>query len=311
MSTPSPGTQKSTPAPATPTVASLAKQIEALTLDTTQRFQAAEATINERADIVKALQKKKAKIAMPPRYGGDPLKLKAWLAQCRAYFDYYEDQVSSLPTPYTPNPCPASYQFIDNIKDDLVSPVFTANLKHSIEGNYNFGYLNASEYIPNPNSSPEDQGIAYAPIDPKSVYWTFLATGYGVGPPIENFEPTAKTADTGTTLLLVPSQIVRAYYARVTGSVYDPFWAGMIIPCEAELPDFSFYIGPGGSTYRGVVPGRYMNYVSFNGSHCYGGIQSSDGIGFAVFGALLIKSQFVVFDVGGKRIGFAGKELAT
>ncbi|KAM7213658.1 hypothetical protein V8F06_010979, partial [Rhypophila decipiens] len=35
---------------------------------------------------------KKAKIAMPPRYGGDPLKLKAWLAQCRVYFDYYEDQ---------------------------------------------------------------------------------------------------------------------------------------------------------------------------------------------------------------------------
>ncbi|KAM7209114.1 hypothetical protein V8F06_014904, partial [Rhypophila decipiens] len=92
MSTPSPSTQKSTPAPATPTVASLAKQIEALTLDTTQRFQAAEAAINERADIAKALQKKKAKIAMPPRYGGDPLKLKAWLAQCRAYFDYYEDQ---------------------------------------------------------------------------------------------------------------------------------------------------------------------------------------------------------------------------
>ncbi|KAM7182555.1 hypothetical protein V8F33_014223, partial [Rhypophila sp. PSN 637] len=76
MSTPSPGTQKSTPAPATPIIASLAKQIEALTLDTTQRFQAAEATINKRADIVKALQKKKAKIAIPPRYGGDPLKLK-------------------------------------------------------------------------------------------------------------------------------------------------------------------------------------------------------------------------------------------
>ncbi|KAK4207686.1 endothiapepsin [Rhypophila decipiens] len=226
---------------------------------------------------------------------------------------------------------PTSRTFIDNIKDDLVSPVFTANLKHSIEGNYNFGYLNASEYIPNPNSPPADEGIAYAPIDPKSVYWTFLATGYGVGPPVNDFEPTAKTgnpvivgqslmainrtytaiADTGTTLLLVPSQIVRAYYARVTGSVYDPFWAGMIFPCEAELPDFSFYIGPGGSTYRGVVPGRYMNYVSFNGSHCYGGIQSSDAIGFAVFGVLLIKSQFVVFDVGQKRIGFAGKELTT
>ncbi|KAM7194852.1 Aspartic peptidase domain containing protein [Rhypophila sp. PSN 637] len=198
---------------------------------------------------------------------------------------------------------PTSRTFIENIKDDLVSPVFTANLKHSIEGNYNFGYLNAAT----------DEGIAYAPIDPKSVYWTFLATGYGVGPPLDDFEPTTKTAiaDTGTTLLLLPSQIVRAYYARVTGSVYDPYWAAMIFPCEAELPDFSFYIGPGGSTYRGVVPGRYMNYVSFNGSHCYGGIQSSDAIGFAIFGALLIKSQFVVFDVGQKGIGFAGKELAT
>lgn len=218
--------------------------------------------------------------------------------------------------------------FVDNIKDELESPVFTANLKHSIAGNYNFGYINSSEYI---SADGLDGGIAYTPVDETSVYWTFLATGYGVGPPITDFEPTAKTgnpvavgqslmavnrtytaiADTGTTLLLVPSRIVRDYYARVAGSAYDPFWAGMVFPCNADLPDFSFYLGPGGTTYRGVVPGRYVNYVSVNGSHCYGGIQSSDAIGFAVFGALAIKSQFVVFDAGQKRIGFAAKELAT
>jgi len=212
--------------------------------------------------------------------------------------------------------------FVDNLRDRLAAPVFTANLKHSIEGSYSFGFINSSEFIDKPDA------IAYTPVDKSSIYWRFLATGYGVGS-AEEAERTTKTgnplivgdslmvvnrtytaiADTGTTLLLVPSRIVRDYYARVAGSLYDSYWAGMVFPCEAVMPDFSFYIGTGG--YKGVVPGRYVNYVSVNGTHCYGGIQSSDAIGFAVFGALALKAQFVVFDLGEMRIGFAEKELST
>ncbi|KAM7210313.1 hypothetical protein V8F06_014300 [Rhypophila decipiens] len=86
------GKGKETPVSVTPTMEALAKQIEALTLDTTKRFQDVGKTIDDKADLVKAVHKKKAKIAMPTRYNGDSLKLKAWISQCRAYYDYYLDQ---------------------------------------------------------------------------------------------------------------------------------------------------------------------------------------------------------------------------
>ncbi|KAK3399192.1 aspartic peptidase domain-containing protein [Sordaria brevicollis] len=64
-----------------------------------------------------------------------------------------------------------------------------------------------------------------------------------------------------------------------------------------------------GFYYKGTVPGRYMNYGEVNATWCYGGMQSSEDIGFSIFGDVLLKAQFVVFDLGGMRVGFAEKEL--
>jgi hypothetical protein len=56
------------------------------------------------------------------------------------------------------------------------------------------------------------------------------------------------------------------------------------------------------------VPGAYMNYapVDSTGATCFGGLQSSAGIGFSIFGDIFLKSQYVVFDAsqGSPRIGF-------
>ena len=115
-------------------------------------------------------------------------------------------------------------------------------------------------------------------------------------------------ADTGTSLLLVPRGVVGEYYGRVRGSGYDVDWAGWVFPCETALPDWSFRLADG---YKGTVPGRYMVYSRVNGTHCFGGMQSSEGIPFAIFGDVLLKAQFVVFDVGEKRVGFASKVLTS
>ncbi len=80
----------------TPTLELLAQQLEQLTLDVNKRVPALEkkvkATKDEREDLARQIVKKKAKIAMPPRYNGDPQKVVTWISQCRAYFDYYADQ---------------------------------------------------------------------------------------------------------------------------------------------------------------------------------------------------------------------------
>ena len=132
-------------------------------------------------------------------------------------------------------------------------------------------------------------------------------------------------ADTGTTLMLLSDAVVAAYYAQVRGATNNPNAGGYIFPCNAVLPSFTVVIGG----YRAVVPGSYINYApvsrtsksktfsdacemiiaDMSCSVCYGGIQSDNGIGFAIYGDVFLKSQFVVFDrtQSVPRLGFAKK----
>lgn len=188
--------------------------------------------------------------------------------------------------------------YLDNIKDQLVKPVFTANLKKGKPGNYNFGYINASEYT---------GSIQYAAINPGSPLWEISVSGYRIGSNETNYVSRVwnAIADTGTTLLLAPIDIVNAYYKQVNGSTMNSDYGMMMVPCNSALPDFVFGLG----TYRGVIPGSYMNYGRINRTYCFGGIQSSADAPFAVLGDIVLKAQFAVFDMGNNVVGFANKPL--
>ncbi|ROV99141.1 hypothetical protein VMCG_06684 [Cytospora schulzeri] len=200
--------------------------------------------------------------------------------------------------------------FLDTIKDSLALPVFTADLKHGRAGQYNFGYVDDASHT---------GSIQYGAIAPNSIYWEFAATGYRVGPapnesnPNQGYttRPWRTIADTGTTLLLVPDDVVTAYYNKVPGSFYSDDWAGMLFPCSVapDLPDFTFGIG----LYKGTLPGRYINYgnVDTEGTNCFGGIQTQGTIDFGIFGDVILKALFVVFDSGTERVGISSKELTT
>ena len=187
--------------------------------------------------------------------------------------------------------------FFDNAAGDLESPLFTANLKKGAPGSYNFGYIDDSEHTGE---------ISYTDVDNSQGFWGYTTDSYTVGDGSPVTKSIQSISDTGTSLVLVDDDIVADYYKAVDGSSNSQSEGGYIFPCDAKLADLSFTIGD----YTGTIPGSYLNYApaSENGQ-CFGGIQSNAGVGLSIFGDVWLKSQFVVYDSAGPRIGHAAKDL--
>ncbi|CRK14316.1 hypothetical protein BN1708_002594, partial [Verticillium longisporum] len=194
--------------------------------------------------------------------------------------------------------------YFENVMPALASPVFTSNLQAGRPGNYNFGFVARNEYTGR---------IGYTAVTKRNPYWEIKVDGTQIGGGEYNKTTTLDRVivDTGTTLLMLPDEHVDAYYDQVEGARFSPSWAAYLFPCDATLPDWTFGLGD----YRGKLPGRYVRYNQVNETHCFGGIQSSAGIPFAIFGAALLKAQFAVFDYVHAdrevqpRVGFANKPL--
>lgn len=186
--------------------------------------------------------------------------------------------------------------FFDNVKDELDLPLFAVTLRSQAPGHYDFGYIDESRF---------KGEITYKPVDDSEGFWTFTADGYSVGDKGGTGAPITGIADTGTTLLLVDDSVLEDYYAEVPDAVNDNSIGGYVFPCNTKLPSFTVKI----NDYDAVIPGEYINYapVDRTGTYCYGGIQSSQGLGFAIFGDVFLKSQYVVFDADGPKLGFAAQ----
>jgi len=121
--------------------------------------------------------------------------------------------------------------------------------------------------------------LTYTPVT-QEAYWEFSAGGYSVGSTATSTAIGTAIADTGTTLLYLPTAVVSKYYKSVSGATNSAAAGGWIFPCSATLPNFSVTIGGASHT----VPGSYMNFSPYSGSQCFGGIQANTGIGFSIFG---------------------------
>lgn len=78
----------------------------------------------------------------------------------------------------------------------LASPLFTANLKKGEPGNYNFGYIDTSEYT---------GAITYVAVNTANGFWEFTGNGYAVGSAAFVTSSDDAIADTGTTLVYLPT----------------------------------------------------------------------------------------------------------
>jgi aspergillopepsin I len=167
-------------------------------------------------------------------------------------------------------------------------------------GHYNFGYIDSAAYTGT---------ITYTPVDNSQGFWAWTSSGYAIGSGSFKNTSSQGIADTGTSLLLLPSSVVTAYYSQITGAYYDVTQGGYTLSCSGTPPDFSFGVGDEGA--RITVPGKYIRYAptSSSGLTCFGGIQADTGIGFSIYGDVALKAAFVVFDAGKQQLGWASKSL--
>ena len=169
------------------------------------------------------------------------------------------------------------------------------------------------------------------PVTTSQGFWEFTADGYAVGTGEVTSTSIDGIADTGTTLLLLPDSIVTDYYGQVNGASYDSNQGGYTFDCSSTLPDFTAVIGG----HNAVIPGSFLNYAPVDGNSklslstpqkgrslyakeayanmlgtaCFGGLQSSQGVGISIFGDIFLKSQFIVFDRSVPQLGVAAKNL--
>jgi aspergillopepsin I len=184
--------------------------------------------------------------------------------------------------------------FLDSIKPYLDEALFAVSLKDEAPGSFDFGFIDSQKFTGQ---------ITYTDVDNSNGKWGFSTQGYSIGPNTTT-RPSSiiGIADTGTTLLYLPVEIVQEYYAPIHGAHYDSGSGYYLIPCSATLPNFNVMI----NGYTAVVPGSLIMRLPFTkgSSYCLGGIQKDDGNG-SIFGDVFLKSQYVVFDFGTPKIGFA------
>ncbi|KAI0399608.1 secreted aspartic proteinase precursor [Xylaria palmicola] len=182
----------------------------------------------------------------------------------------------------------------------LDAPVWTADLRYQEVGSYDFGFIDEGKYA---------GAITYVDVDPSRGFWMTTTSGYAIGNRTFTSAPFRIIADTGTSLALLPNDIVKAYYASVPNAVLNDDVGGYVFPCaNARLPDFVLGLGPA----RVTIPGRYINYgADSRNQTCFGGIQSDEDVGMSILGDVLLKSAFVVFDAtpGKPRLGWAKKRI--
>lgn len=96
----------------------------------------------------------------------------------------------------TPN---AATTFFDTVSSSLAADLFTARLRKGTPGTYDFGYIDNAKY---------SGQIYYTSVDNSQGFWGFTPDSYSVGSTQGSATIGSAIADTGTTLLLLPDDVV-------------------------------------------------------------------------------------------------------
>uniref|UniRef100_A0A0K0DFK4 Peptidase A1 domain-containing protein n=1 Tax=Angiostrongylus cantonensis TaxID=6313 RepID=A0A0K0DFK4_ANGCA len=147
-------------------------------------------------------------------------------------------------------------------------------------------------------------GVNYVPLS-SEAYWQFNIEGFSVGSFSESRSGQV-SADTSMSWIGAPGYIVDAVVSQ-TGAQFDIMYGFFKVDCSTmkTQPDLVFSIN--GFKYN-IPPKEYLFDYGIEKGQCVLGLYSTNSGGFGTtwtFGNPWLRTFCNIFDIGGKRIGFA------
>ncbi|RKP10791.1 aspartic peptidase domain-containing protein [Thamnocephalis sphaerospora] len=185
----------------------------------------------------------------------------------------------------------------------LDAPIFSFHLSRGdantqSTGEIIFGGIDASRF-----QSP----MRFAPVT-RPLYWQFHVDQVYIGGKSLKLSSDA-VVDTGTSLIVVPSDIARQLHTQIPGSFFSPV-SGWLLPCNLSStgPALEFEMAGGKSTVPSV---DYVGpALTMTPEMCFSNIMNSE-VEHWILGDTFLKNNYVVFDYGNRRIGFAHRTDET
>ncbi|CAO3598284.1 unnamed protein product [Absidia cylindrospora] len=212
----------------------------------------------------------------------------------------------------------------------IKDPVFSIYLNSANEQNWAgeiiFGGVDSTKYSGNISYVPVQQITAASASSSSYMFWVVYGQGVAVNggkgtkpPNIQYATPLPTIIDTGTTLSYLPEQMVLAIVEAIVGpgSNYqqDPTTGMYVLDCSVANQKTTIQLQMTSSSAASKTPvviDASINDVLMKDQlgNCYLAIAPSDatspfGANSALIGQSILRSAYMVFDMGQNRIGFA------
>ncbi|GJJ06639.1 hypothetical protein Clacol_000833 [Clathrus columnatus] len=164
------------------------------------------------------------------------------------------------------------------------------------EGFYTFGGIAPEK------AGVKEADIKYIPCVNPPLYWTVASSKITVNGRAHSILGGTGIIDTGTTLVLLPEDMVASIYKQVPGSKYDQSEGIWLIPSKAKIPKIQVDIG--GHDFP-LNPKSFAYQRNVADGYDLGCIQSRGNIGVNILGDAFINGNYIVFDQEKNRVGIA------
>ncbi|GAA5952922.1 hypothetical protein JCM8115_002384 [Rhodotorula mucilaginosa] len=181
--------------------------------------------------------------------------------------------------------------------DGLVGMAYPAlsQLGNSAASELYLGGLNSAKYVAGTTG--------YTPVI-SQTYWAINTNVAVNGQAVSGLGTLAAIADTGTTLIVVPTADAQTFWASVPGAA--PYSGGggyYTFPCN-QAPKVTFQFP--GSLTKWATPYLNLGTVSYGSNQCVGAIVGQDaGLNAWILGDSFLKGVYTTFDFANNRVGFS------